>query len=104
LNEDIAMEYLKHIAEWATEGAVAMLIWSNINLWRALYAFQKDIAEKYVRAADLSPRLNAIDATIEKIRSEQKTDLDAVRATTTRILELVAEIRGKTNVHGTIVT
>lgn len=96
------MDYLQNIAEWATKFAVGLLIWSNIHLWRSHFNFRQEVTEKYVRAQDMTQRFNAIDNTIDGLRKDVKNDLDAVRATTTRILELVAQIRGQINVHGTI--
>lgn len=83
------MDYLQHIAEWATEGVLGLVVLGHIRLWVAHFKLREEIARDYVKNTDVMGRFEKVDI-----------QMDELRRTTTRILELVAEIRGKTNVHG----
>jgi hypothetical protein len=83
------MDYLQHLAEWATEGVLALVVIGQIRLWLAHFKLREEMAKEYVKKDEV-------------VKSFEKVDvqMDELRKTTTRILELVAEIRGRSNVHG----
>jgi hypothetical protein len=83
------MDYLQHLAEWATEGVLALVVIGQIRLWLAHFKLREEMANDYVKKDEVVNRFEKVDV-----------QMDELRETTMRILELVAEIRGKTNVHG----
>jgi hypothetical protein len=85
----MSMDYLQHLAEWATEGVLALVVIGQIRLWLAHFKLREEMAKEYVKKDEV-------------VKSFEKVDvqMDELRKTTTRILELVAEIRGRSNVHG----
>jgi hypothetical protein len=83
------MDYLQHLAEWATEGVLALVVIGQIRLWLAHFKLREEMANDYVKKDEVVNRFEKVDI-----------QMDELRKTTTRILELVAEIRGRTNVHG----
>jgi hypothetical protein len=83
------MDYLQHLAEWATEGVLGLVVIGQIRLWLAHFHFREEVANDYVKKDEVVNRFEKVDI-----------QMDELRKTTTRILELVAEIRGRTNVHG----
>lgn len=85
----MSMDYLQHLAEWATEGVLALVVIGQIRLWLAHFKLREEMANDYVKKDEVVNRFEKVDV-----------QMDELRKTTTRILELVAEIRGRTNVHG----
>lgn len=95
------MEYAQHIAEWATELVLGLVVIGLIKLWKSHYDLRLEVAREYVKNADLAQRVTSVDSSVIELRRKMESDMGEMRRDITRILELVAEIRGKTNVHGT---
>lgn len=94
------MDFIQHIAEYATEGVLALVVIGQIRLWIAHFKLREELARDYVRESDLMARVSAVDVSVTDLRKRVEEEMAEMRRTTTRILELVAEIRGKSNVQG----
>jgi hypothetical protein len=75
-----------------------MVVLGLIRLWAAHFSLREEIARSYVKKDDLTSSIAAVGQRMERVEG----DVTELRKTTSRILELVAEIRGMTNVHGAI--
>lgn len=90
-------EFFQTIGIWATEGVLAIVVLGVIRLWFAHFKLREELASQYVKKDDLASSIQGGNQRMERIESE----MGELRKTTTRILELVAEIRGMTGAHGT---
>lgn len=81
--------YFESIAIWATEGVLGATVLGQVYLWKSHYDFKTHVANEYVKSSDLMAKVNKVD-----------TDIGEVRKTMSRILELVAELRGANNGSG----
>lgn len=96
------METLIHpLVLWAIEGILGLVVVGLLTLWKSHYDFRLEVSKEYVKNADLAQRVTSVDSSVIELRRKMESDMGEMRRDITRILELVAEIRGKTNVHGT---
>ena len=79
--------FFESIAVWATEGVLATTVLGQIYLWKSHYEFKTHVSDNYVKSGELMSKVNGLD-----------TDIKEVRKTMSRILELVAELRGSNRV------
>lgn len=92
---------LQPLALWAIEGILGLVVVGLLVLWKSHYEFKVEVAREYLKKTDLRERVSGIDSSVIELRRKMESDMGEMRRDITRILELVAEIRGKTNVHGT---
>lgn len=92
---------LQPLALWAIEGILGLVVVGLLILWKSHYEFKVEVAREYLKKTDLRERVSGIDSSVIELRRKMESDMGEMRRDITRILELVAEIRGKTNVHGT---
>lgn len=90
-------QYIQELTVWATEGILALVVLGLVRLWLAHFKLREEIARDYVKKSDLGEHMASLDTRVERLQERFEKDMADVRTSSARILELVAEIRGRTN-------